>query len=353
MFNVKLTVRLQNAQLLQEFHKEIKDELIKKGLDKPLAEALPELKDTLKTFVNQQIKDKPPGQAPSADDTPGGNMPKTDEELLKFLTGVDLDKIRKTGDYTSAIEAKVVVVDNNRAKLRIPISDSESFEENYRKALSFFSQAVYAMVDSSGRVSYYVNTGFNVAQYVKVVCSTDVGDTAKSRKKFGYYKNSNKMSRQGKSDIGRFAEWTLKQSGVEQIKNGLTGFINITNIIDSLKVGEYETASSLLKAFTGYGRAASMNEKVDDLKKKQNLTPGMAVHTNIMALIDNLKIQKVIRFSDTEYDLISTYSTEDSKQDESFFTEINSLITVWIINNSQGWFDQFVAIAQSIIKKYT
>ena len=353
MFNIQLSVNVKDKQLLTELQKEIKTELIQKGLDKPILSTLEQLKSSLRSFINKQTEKTKPGQTPSDDNTPGGNMPKTDQEMLKFLTGVDLDKIRKSKDYTSAIESKVVVVDQRRARIRFPISDSETFEQNYKKAMDFFSQSIYAMVDSSGRVSYYVNTGVNMAQYVKVVCSTDTGDSKKSRKKFDYYKNSNKMTRQGGSEIGRFAEWTLKQEGITNITNGLTGFINITNVIDSLKEGDTQTASDLLKSFAGSPKAQGLQAKVDDLKTKTNLTPGMATQNNIMSLINNLKIEKVVKESQTTYNLISMYSESKDQTNVSFFDEVNSNINVWIIGNSDYWIREFTALAESLLKKYS
>lgn len=359
MFDVKLKVKVDSFHLAFLLENEIKETLVKTGLDKPILESLPELQNAFRNFINAQSR---PGGAPEAatanaaakESTPGADIPRSDQELIKFLTNADIAKINKTGDYTTSIQSNFVFAKNNRVRVRMTISDSETFEENHRRADAFFDKATFAIPDSSGRLSYYMNVGANLRGGTKVQCSTDSGNTPKSQRKFDHYKSSNKMPRQNSSEIGRFAEWALTQETVEKIRNGMPGVINITNIMDSIKAGDYQTAEDLLGSYGGNKKLSDLKDKIDNLKTKTNLTPGMEVHANMMELINNLKIQKTyVSDNEVQYDLISVYSEDKSKTGAQFYDEINPIITQWILSNDNKWFDEFVKLAETILKKYS
>lgn len=351
MFNISLTSNIKNPKLLAEATRELKKELIQKGLDKPISSSLLDLKTQLKFYINEEVRSKGANTSGKDSDTPAMNLPKSDEDLLKFLTGIDLTKIRSSQDHTSSVQSNAIVVDNYRARLRFPISDYETFQENHDRAVRFFNQAMFAFVTSSG-VQYFINPGIDMRDSVKVVCSRDTGDTPGSRKKFDAYKDSNKMSRQGNSEIGRFAEWSLKQDAVKNILNGSSGFINITNVIKEIKEGNIDEAQSYLSSTKANSVYPGLQEKLQNLKDKKNLTPEVQTYSTIIDLINNLKIEKVISNSTTVYNLISFFSETEDKDSLKFFNEVNNQINVWIFNNSQLWFDQFVKLAESILKKY-
>lgn len=340
---------LSDKTALKKFNDQIQNELIEKGLDKAIDHSLWKLKADLKYFINEDVRGTSAHQPRTTSDTSLTNMPKTDQDIIKYLTGLDVGNLSKTKDYTTAIDSNVVVSNNLRVRLRLPISDYETFDQNYQRALDYFNKAIFVFVDGSGNVSYYLNPGIDLTSFVKVVCSRDTGDTTKARNKFDKYKNSNNMPRQGDSEIGRFADWSLKQDAVSMIKSK---FINITNVVKDIKEGNTEGAKSRLRLESAGALNKDIVEKVNDIDDKSKLSPELAIHSNIMSLINNLKIEKKLSPKLTQYELVSSYSDLEDKKSLKFFDEVHNLINTWIINNTNYWIEAFIKIAQDIIKQY-
>lgn len=352
MFNAALKVKLKNFELLEILKKDIQKNLVEKGLDLPITKALPQLKTELKFFTNNQATVITPdsSKTPEQNALSFSTMPKSDADIIKYITGLDVDKLRKTGDYTTAIDSKVVIVNDNRVRFRLPISDYETFDETLHRATSFFNQAIFIMVDGSGNIKYFMNPGIDLSKFVKIVCSTDVGDTTKSRNKFTNYRDGNRMSRQGDSDIGRFAEWSLKQNFVKTITNPSSGLIDLTKVVQEIKEGNYDDAIRIAGSMKVGNNQFDLIQKINNIKDRKELTPEMAAHSNIISLINNLKIFKDIKNNEVSYELISSY-TEDASGTK-FFDLIYNDINVWIIQNSVSWFKQFVKVAEDILSKY-
>ena len=343
---------MQNFNLLQ---KDIDKHLIKHGLDLTIEESLDELKSALKSFINDDVRSAPPAKDQNAPKTDIDNtaLPKTDQDLIKYITGLDVDKIRKTGDYTTSIDSDAVVSNNSRVRMRFPISDTESFEENQLRANNFFNKAIFIFADGSGSVSYFLNPGIDMSQYIKIVCSRDTGDTDRSRAKFDRYKNSDRMPRQNSSDLGRYAEWTLTQEGVNKIKDVNSGFVNLTSIISDIKSGNFQEALVTLQQSKVGARYAEIKEKIENIQQQKDLTPDIATYVNIISLINNLKVANVNKNANvTIYDLDSSFSDDSKDKSVKFFDEVYNQINVWILANSLKWAADFVSLASDILKKY-
>lgn len=348
MEQLTFEVKLENFQELEIFKEAIKKDVIETGLDLPIQNSLEELKNQLRFILNEKVPAINSSNTKAPEGIPNLDMPKSDQELLQHLTGIDIDKIRGTKDYTSGIEAGVVVSDNYRVRLRLPVSSEEDIEENYQKAIQFFNNAIIVFKDSVGNLQYYLNPGIDLSQFVKIVCSRDNGVTERSKDKFEKYKSSNRMTRQGQSEIGRFTEWSLKQVGVQEI---LKNFINITPVIGALKSGDYDEASFLLGRNKNGSRTNDLIDKVDDLKNGKNLGPSAASYNNLVQLVANLDIEKTITSEETEYKLVSKYNSTETGIDDFLF-EVTKEAKLWIITNTNKWIYALVRIIEKTISTF-
>jgi hypothetical protein len=336
---------------LERFKKEL-NTTIKIGLDKPLSDSVQELKDVLLSVINKDIKDNKTQSANTLNEK-DLDIPKSQDEIIKHLTNVDLNQIRTKKDYTTFVENKALIVNEHRVRLRIPMSGAETFDMQHSQAISFFNKATFIFNDGQGNLSYHINPGIDMSQYVKVVCSRDTGDTPKSRKKFDNYKNSKKMPRQDSSEIGRFSEWSLKQDAVKYIKQA---FININPIIKDIQNGDYDDA--LLKLHTSYSgnnpNIQNVKNKVEELRDKKNLQPSTEAYSNIISLIRNMKFAKSIAPTAVRYTLISNYnsSAEQEANEKIFMDEIQRQIFIWGSINEKLWFYKLAQVIEKFIERF-
>lgn len=350
MINAQIIADLKAIEDFGKFKIQIREKVIEKGLDSSVEGSLQKLKQDLNYLVNTRIK-----AAASTDNQKDALnntkviLPKSDQEILKHLTGVDLDKINKSKDYSTPIKDGVLLVDNYRVRLRLPISPFSEFDEVFAQAKKFFNEALFVIRDGN-RVRYLKNPGIDISEFVKVVCSRDTGDTDRARKKFEHYRDSNSMSRQGNSDIGRFAEWSLKQDGMRKIMDRNSGFVDMTSIIDKIKEGEIDEAVALAKNIQDKASGTRIVEQVQKLGNNEAVNPTTRAYLNVIQLIKNLKIVKNIYPEVVTYGLSSTIGEDVEEQD--LYQEIQKNITLWLIENDNIWFSELVKVAEKTIQDF-
>jgi hypothetical protein len=341
MFEVTLKVDLKTIDDFNLFIKDVRKDIIENGLDETLDKSVEELRDSLKFTINEKIRGSTDPDKTKITEDLGDyklDMPKSDQEILKFLTGIDVDQIRKRKDFTSAVESNVAFIQDNRVRYRLNMDANENFDIQYKKAIDFYNKAIFVNVDSRGNLQYYVNPGIDLSTHVKVVCSRETGDTSKSRKRFDTHKN-----RRG------FADWALKQDAVKDLV--LKNFINISDVVDKIKDGNYSDAEAILQRAKSNKNTSDLTQKISDLKTKKNLTPGIEAHNNIMSLVNNLKILKKISKEKVTYTLISNFD-DSNPNNKDFFEEMRKAITLWSISNHNFWFATLVEQTEKIIQEY-
>lgn len=347
--NIKMSIsgldKVDN--LFTGLKKQMKPEVIDRGLDAQLAKDLAELKAKMLTTVNKEIRSQIPVQTKDAGETEV-NIRKSDEEMVKHLTGVDLSKLAKTRDYNTLADGNVAVVSNkdlNKAtidkmnggptskmssgvNLRLPMSEFDTFENQYSQALNYYNNAIFVFVDNNGKSSYYINPGIDLSQYVKVVCSKEGGNTEGSNNRWDKHR-----------DKRGYADWTLFSSGVEAIKDQ---FINITDVVEKLKEGQYDEAKGVLnKVSQKSNRTFDYAEKIDNLKNNDKLDPSVESYNNLIRLLKNLQIEKSIKNDRTFYTLVSTYD-ENTKDFQNFQETLLKEVRFWKITNEQKWVSTLV-----------
>jgi len=339
---ISLEADLRIIEDFDSFQKAIRKEVIENGVDAALNQSLEELKNTLKDIVNKGTVPEKKGIITKEETEEHTiKIPKSDEEILKFLTGVDVDKVNKNKDFTSAVESNVAFVMNKKNKqlvrYRMNMDANETFDDHYNKAKNFYNQALFVFADGAGNTKYYANPGIDLSQYVKVVCSRETGDTKKSRDKFELHRD-----RRG------YADWALKAEVLRTIQSS---FIDVSSIIDEIKDGDFEEAKRISSTtHKNLKRVSEFEEKIDSLRTRDKLTPGITGYTNTVTLIRNLKILKKVQEDKVTYELISDYSGEGNEV--GFFDEIERNVALWVMTNEDKWFQAIVMAAAKVIKNF-
>lgn len=338
---------MKAEKLFDTLKKQMKPEVVDKALDAPLSIDLAKLKQRLLNILNNEQKSKVEVKNQGLGDSQI-NIKKSDEEIIKHLTGVDVSKVSKTKDYNSLADGKVAVISNKTIRgamnqrtstslsgvkmpsgvnLRMRMDEIDTFNGQQAKAQTYFNQSIYVFVDVSGKANYYKNPGIDMTQYVKVVCSRDTGDTNASQKRW----------ETGTGNRG-FADWTLLTEGVDRIKRD---FVNVTDVVDKVKEGEYDEASRVLNKVTKNASASEISSKIDDLKTGKSLGPTVNSYNNVVKLIKNLRIEKSVKKDSVSYTLVSTYD-ETTKDFQNFQDKLREEANLWQISNEKSWINSVV-----------
>ena len=342
-----------------KFKKDFRKEIIEDGLDSILTSTATKLKSELKTSVNSIMMNPPsPTLSPSAvqfndlEQTPA-NIPKSEAELLKFLTDgkTDPSKYNKAKDFTTLSETNIVFANRsvnqanaNRVTLRMDIEPGETVEAQYGKVKAFFKDAVIALPGRAGTIDYFMNPGIDITKYVKIKCSTQTGDGNGKP-----YKGLNPTERFEKASNRNYVDWTLKQEAVDIIRKS---FVNITQVMDEIKSGDLDKAADLVKAVDKNETLTKMAEQIEKLKTDTKVPTSTKAYMNSINLINSLKISKKISKEDTVYSLVGNTPTSEDKN-ENYLEHILSAIRTWAVEYEETWFKALTKKANELIKQYS
>lgn len=343
-------------KLINSLTKTIKSQIIDYSLDSELSKDLDSLKINLLNAITKDIKSPVPIQTPEATEQQI-SIKKSDQEMIKHLTGVDLNKLNKTKDYNTLADGKLAVVNNKALRkstidkasnnptnkmssgvnLRLPMTETDTFENQYSKALNYYNNAMFVFTDNNGKANYYVNPGIDLSQYVKVVCSSEPGEGKVSTDRWDRLYT-----------LGRHADWTLLRSGLDIVKRS---FINITDVVDNMKEGEFDTASGVLnKVGQKSNSITNYTEKISDLKNNTNLDPSVNSYNNAVKLVKNLKLKKSIKKDRTFYTLVSNYDP-DSKDYLNFQEKLTRETKMWKLTKQQNYVNTLLKAINSKLRR--
>lgn len=360
MLKATLEFDLKTIDDLAKFKDDFRQEIIERGLDQPLEESLTTIQQELKTFVNEEVRERKHKQRPFEAQQGDIDIPKSEETILKTLFGINVDKFAQPENHADLGRSKIVfahgssnVGGTGRVRLRVPMRDGSTPGDHKIAATKFFNDSVYAMRSRQGNMNYYINPGVNVDNYVKVVCSTDTYDfetgepiTEKTKKRFDQYKENTAELE------NPHAEWTLKQGFVNDIPKK---FLNVTAIVNEVKNGNIDRAREILNKRGATARINEIKGRLDrrlkEIQEKVDVAPDEQSYLEIIDLITNFKISKRIGKSEVTYTLTSSVSPSN-KGTEKFLDVINTRISRWISVNQDIWFKKLVNKVDTLIKRY-
>lgn len=365
-YNIRLTT---NADKIADDFDNFVDSLnenLNTAVDGSLNTAVQRLKSRLFSVINSEVTTTGGITTESEDKTRQvestvPEVKKSDKEIIKALTGFDLEKFDKTKDYTSMVESKVVMHFSNSSRggsidnysknpedqsivhpmssglnFRIPMDVFDTFDSQYQKAKSFYNDSIFAF-EKNGKINYYLNPGIDLSNYVKVVCSTDTGDTEKSREKF-----STTWQEKG------FADWSLKREAIDVIKNE---FIKLDDVVSDLKEGNFEDAREKVNfKVTRQNKAQEINDKVNKFEDGSQLDQDTQSYRNIVTLIKNLSISKRTSGDTITYTLVTTYGSGEGFL--QFLYKARIEIGMWITENQEKWFNSILRAIEKSLTKY-
>lgn len=361
--DVEFFTNFDTFDTFEKFKEDFRKDIIENGFDGILIKTADDLRTTLLQTVNQKISMN--GQTPITGQNstqqqqtnglgqPEVDIPKSEEELIKYLTNgkSDPSKYNKSKDYTTLSESNIVFGHGskgqgtaNRVTLRMEITADETVQSQFVKAKQFFEESLFALPDAAGNMSYYMNPGIDISQFVKIKCSVFTGDGSSKAKKG---MNPQERFERNASKKG-YAEWTLKQEAVDIIRKN---FVNISPVLDYIKKGDYDRAREIISRVDKNDRLKPLKEKLDNLETGTNVPATTQNYTNAVALVNNLKIIKKVSQEDVTYTLVSSFSEfEDSQVD--FYEEIMNSIRGWTVINEELWFNYLVKKVDDLIKLY-
>jgi hypothetical protein len=357
----KLTVNLQVAKEFPKFIKRFRQEIVENGLDKPISESLIKLKKELKNLVNNKTT------APSATKNPLNPkqpnspiavkplMSKSQEDILQYLTGADLKNHSPQKNHNVDNGSKIVEAQPSRNRstadrvdVRIAINPYESVQEHYNRALSIFSESVFALPNERGETEFFLNNGEDLTSDTKIDCSTFTGAGNTEPKKGMSPERRFELDKKNKG----YATWTLKQDFVRKMRQGQTKFLNINPVIKSIQEGDPEEAIRYLRSFKASNLVNEIIQKVTNIAEDVDLPQELQAYTHIVKLIDTLRISKRISKTIVTYSLVSTVNTADGPETKKFLDQMHTALVLWSSSNADKWFKDLVATTTKLIKNF-
>jgi hypothetical protein len=348
-----ITIKTNFNQVIKDFG-DLRKHLVKNaqyGLDAALELALPELRNELLYIINEKIKIKDELTETNQDIPPQLNIPKSKNELIKYIFGEDISKsdyLKKSlGNKTVNDNSNVFVIKDGRIKIWKSVDDSSIYSAEEFAIKRRLINGIF--VNQNNGKTYKFNPE-NI-KGIKLECSRDSGQTIDSEKKFDAYKNSDKMSRtKDGSTYQRLAVWTVRQ---EDVKNMLNKGLPLDSFLDKIMEGDIETATHFLNAMNKNGDYNEPIRKLTNIRLRKDLTPNIAAYTDIVSLIKNLKINKIIsnQNADARYILVSSYG-ESAQDNTKFFEEMRKQIFLWMVSNEELWLKAMTNAIVNALEKY-
>lgn len=343
------------ADLTKYITKEVKDKIVPSGLDKTLEKSKRNLAKKLLTMVGDIRENR----RVTVRDVQEGiiDIPKSEEEIIKQLTGVDVQHFNKTKDYTHITESNIVFAHQNqgkgsakRVRLRLPMNPGDTYKSQLNQAKAFFNKTIFAIPDEAGNMKYYVNPGIDMSKYVKVVCSTKKGDDSTSE-------SEDRFSRT--TENNDYAEWSIFQNTIDEVIK--KDFIDITPSIEDIKKGDSGEAFVKLNREKNTERILEIKEKINKIKNNQELNPGMEAYNNLVGLIRSLKITKKLTKTGVVYSLEANFNEPTQvpagaegpiSLERQFFDRLKTTIAIWKLNNTENWINALVREIVRAIKNF-
>lgn len=362
---VEFKILAESKDILKDLIKDFRKEIIEKGLDEPLASSIETLKVDLRFIINEKVGVNP-GSPPGIDDKNTNglgqstiNPPKSDQEVLNYLTNgkTDLSKYNKAKDFTTLSETGVVFGhrsrgqdSNNRVALRLDIEDGDTVQSQYAKARTFFQESIFALPDASGNMNYYANPGLDITSFLKIKCSTLTGDG--DAEPFTGMSPAQRFQRNRHTK--GYADWTLRQNGVNFIRNN---FINLTPTMNLIKEGDFETARKVLNKTDKSNKlpgikAQSTNLAAENPTKNETLKNSIGSYINVISLINSIKLSKKVSPEAVTYSLVADYD-DFSSEDSSVFKQVTAGLRIWVVQFETIWFNKLINKVSKLLKKYT
>lgn len=359
---MSFTIRTKGDKKLADDIRKMAKELrfnIESELDPVVDDGIDDLKKELLDIVNNQIQTTIPAVESQKDLTKDVvSIPKSDTELFKQLLDIDISKVKTLRDYTSMVDSGITLISNRKqmmerglkpdtspmssgVNLRLPMSEYDTFDSQHNAALKYFNNSTF-VIEENGKMKYYMNPGIDLSAYIKVVCSNTPGNSDRAQEVFERYKSgkrkgNRKDSKRSKKD---YADWTILNEGLDIVKSK---FIPLNEIFDDIKRGDYSAASDNLKFRNiEQAKAEKLQEEINNLKDGKSLKPTTQVYSNLIAIIQSIKVRKVIRDYTSTYTLFTNLPSQTGDEEEDFLDTIKQQIFLWKISNEQKWIEAVV-----------
>lgn len=345
---------------IENLKKEIRKDIVDNGLDERLKLDIAQLKRKLLSYINSA---KQTIETPKTKDEPVLTTTKSEEELIKHFTGLDVNTIKKNKNFQELVDNKVAFVRKDKNMLgndpaphkmtpgiqyRLDMNEFDTFESQHSKAIDYFNNSLY-VIELNGKRLFFANPGgHDLSQFVKVLCSKDTGDTKAARDRFESYRTGNERFRN--ANRAGFADWTLRKEGIDYIKKN---FVNLTDVVEKIQNGQEEEA--VTSANSKSGRSTTIKEfqeKVENVKDKKNLKPSTEAYLNIVKLVKNIALHKATITDGVRYSLVTTEGSSTEEKDSEFLDKVRNEIYLWEVANQEKWVSTLINKIEKLLIKH-
>jgi len=368
--NLNITVKLKPGTndieaAIRRLTKEVEEKVIQKGLDEPIQKDVNELRNRLRITVNEEIlsqKTAVPGNPINIGDNENwSDILASESAVFKYLSGFESDVLTDGSTPIADVDAEIIAVSTLQKvnkdgeqtmliRMQQPIEDDSSFEEHKNKVITSINSSIFAVIDGSNRLTYYLNPGIDLRKYVKAHCA-HIGQ--KGKKAVTDEDRFNTAKEKGQMPI-----WMLRQAVLEE--EVFPHFINLNSVITDVKNGQYDNAIIMLESAKTGSLRKSLEGWIDKIRKIRDRKvdpeavggPEIITQSNIIHLINNLRVDKEIKKSgEVIYSLTSSYSLE-SNRDIEFWPAVHRLIVMWKVGNYSKWYNDLRNVAKKVTSSF-
>jgi len=378
--SITIKANLKSFEDMSKLVGVLREEVIEKGLDKPIQQSLPKLKKELKDLLTSKVrsvetitpvkKDEGPYRA---EGTELIDISKSEETIIKHITKgkANPEKSNKSKDSLEYLDAGMIYGKfnknasgaGNRITLRLPITPGETVESQRAKAESFFKTAFLAIPESDETTRFFMPTKkVSINKYVKIKCSHGKKDsdsyidpkTGKKRKTVSEQERFDLDSKRDRKDSDQpYAEWTLYQSYFKDVNVDpkSKGYIEVSDVISNIKEGNFQEASNVAKAVNIDGHLNDIVEQTEKIENNDDLDLDMQGYRDLLSFINGLKVEKKIKKEKVDYYIVSQYNAPDEKYEDIIY-EFKRTLRDWIQVNFETWWKKFQVIITKVLRKY-
>lgn len=308
--------------------KKIKSQVIDKAADKSVNLLVKELKKELNQFVsdNFTVDDKVPAQDLAQ---PKVRESTSRKEIIKQLTG--MKTFQPKNDFSQVSDGVVFARKSNnsdiaaRMELRIDHDLMDDLQTQYAAAHKFYSNAVYALPNSTGGFDYYQNNGFDPSSDLKVKCSKYRGIS--SDETFGGMSPQRRFDEDSKKG---YSTWTLKQSFIDKIPNN-PSFIHLNPIVEKIIENDFDSVNSMINGINDKSVQNRLQQQASNFEKNENLSPGASEAAKVNSLIASIQIVKKIQKKSVVYKIVAN----ENRVKKNLLDEMKAIVSRWKVLNHQ------------------
>jgi hypothetical protein len=325
------------AELIKTLKKDVKEAAFS-GVDKAAMASLLELRSSLLEQVKQmQDRSSQTGKQVNPNNKKP-DMPKYRVDIISHLFGKDyadleIFKSSTRNNFPTQFGKGFYIINEGRFETAMSIQAGWKPEDYKRQFKNSLENSLF--VDpSSGQILLMDLSAFDG---VKFKCEYKGRDEDQ---------RLNNAVKNGETHI-------IVSAYKANFERAMTKAVPIGTVADMILEGKFSQAKDVLSKLSHIPTAKSALEKIDDIKNGTltDASEDFVALTNTIKLIKNIRIEKKVRNNTIDYLLVSTFN-EQGASFEALFQQLQSQISLWLINTQEKLVQEIIKSITAAIEKY-